>query len=133
MVEYISVYDLKDDKDKISNIQKATLTTDYAGLKIEHGLFGTEEWWQAVNNGLFLKKMIEGKISKVYMSGHGSNYPEFEIENVEGKTQWTREGEDKYFVVGKKVRLAYIPQKFKQPSKILGEHSKTVLKIEIEK
>jgi hypothetical protein len=132
-VSYLKVYDLKDDAEKIAMIQKATLETDHAGLKIENGLFGTKEWWESINKGLFPKRIVEGKISQVYMSGHGSNYPEFEIENSEGKTQWTREGDDKYFIVGKKVRLTYVLQKFKKLIKVLGEHSETVLVIEIEK
>ncbi len=132
-MEYIKVYDLKEDKEKIALIQNATLNTDYAGLKMEHGLFGTEEWWQAIEQGLFPKKVIEGTISRVYMSGQGSNYPEFEIESIDGKTQWTREGDERYFIVGKKVRLTYILQEKKKPCKILGKYSETVLTIEIEK
>lgn len=132
-MEYVIVYTLKDDINKISAIQNATLKTNHSGLSMDYGLFGTDDWWHAIEQGLLAKKTIEGVISRIAMTGHGENYPEFEIESSDGKTRWTREGEDKYYIVGKKVRLTYIIEKFKKPSKVLGEYCETVLKIEIEK
>jgi len=64
------------------------------------------------------------------MSGH-NDYPEFEVENSEGKTVWTRLGYDAAYQVGKKVELIYVEQKYKRPTDITGAISKCVIEIRV--
>src|SRR4030095_7184351 len=96
-----TIYNLKDDKQKIAQTQRVSIDKSLPfGLKIENNLlFGSDEWFAAVENGEIKNHRITGKISKVYMSGH-NDWPEFEIENEEGKTSWTREGTDSAYAVG---------------------------------
>ena len=47
------------------------------------------------------------------MSGH-NDYPEFEIDDGQEKTQWTREGKDEAYVIGRRVKLKYVLQKPKR-------------------
>lgn len=111
----IKIYDLRDDKRTIKLIQNATLNTKDFGLKPEHGLFGSGEWWEAIENGTIPKKVLEGIISRVYMSGH-NDFPEFEVTASDrSKTNWGRRGHDKYYVPGKKIKMIYVVQKFKRP------------------
>jgi len=77
-------------------------------------LFGTKEWFRAIASGLIHKCVVKGVISRVYMSGH-NDYPEFEIENSESKTTWTRLGIDKMYQVGKRVELTYVDKASKRP------------------
>src|SRR3989338_5658134 len=113
------IYDLHNDRHTIKLIQDATLNTEDYGLKPEHGLFGSQEWWQAVEQGVIPKKQVEGVISRVYMTGH-NDFPEFEVTSETGKTKWERKGNDKYYVVGKRVKILYVTQKFKKPLRIRG-------------
>lgn len=134
MIEFITAYRFENDKEGIKRLQEVSADpkSDY-GLKIENGLLvGTNEWFKATENGQIKKKIIKGRISKVYMSGH-NDWPEFEIEHNEEKSTWTRDGIDKLYVIGKQVELTYVMQKYKRPWDITGPTTKKVLEIKIEK
>jgi hypothetical protein len=114
--ELVKIYDLKQDHRQIGLIQKATLETKDYGLVPEHALFGSPDWWRAVEENLIPVHTIEGIISRVYMSGH-NDYPEFEIDDGQEKTRWTREGKDEAYVIGRRVKLKYV---FQKPKKAFG-------------
>jgi len=126
------IYNLKNDSRRIKIIQEASLDKNsYAGYKTENGLlFGTKEWFNAIEKGMIPIHTIKGIISRVYMSGH-NDYPEFEIESNEGKTTWTREGIDAAYKVGSSIELIYVEQKYKRPTDITGAISKCVIEIKI--
>lgn len=129
-----SIYNIKNDKRLIEIIQEASNDKkSYAGYKIENGLlFGTKEWFDAIEQGIIPKYIIKGVISSVYMSGH-NDYPEFEIENSKGKTIWTRVGHDAAYQIGKSIELVYVEQKYKRSTDITGAISKCVIEIKISK
>jgi len=128
------VYDLKKDIDKIRLIQQASIDKhSQSGLKIENGLlYGSIDWFEAINNGEIETIIVKGLISKIYMSGH-NDFPEFEVESEQGKFIWTRLGQDNLYKIGKRIEITYVEQKFKRPIGILGLTSKCVLDIKIEK
>ena len=115
MDEVLEVYNLKNDSHLIELIQKASLNPDpHYGLKIEGGLlFGTKEWFNAIEKGAIKSHFLKGVISKVYMAGH-NDFPEFEIENKEGKTNWERKGIDEYYKTGRNIELVLVEQKLKR-------------------
>ena len=125
----IKVYDLRDDNRTIKLIQNATLNTKDFGLKPEHGLFGSGEWWQAIENGTIPKNVLEGTISRVYMSGH-NDFPEVEVTARDGsKTNWGRRGHDKYYVLGKKAKIVYVVQRPKRPLRSRADRHQIPLEI----
>ncbi len=126
------IYNLKDDFRRTKMVQEASLDKNsYAGYKTENGLlFGTKEWFSAIENNIIPKHTVKGFISRVYMSGH-NDYPEFEIESNEDKTTWTREGIDESYKVGKSIELVYVEQKYKRPTDVTGVISKCVIEIKI--
>jgi len=131
-----AIYLLSEDVTRIRHVQEATLHRDDAGLKITHGLYGSEDWWDSIKSGVLHTTTIKGVISKVYMSGH-NDYPEFEILSNDGhKTSWTRDVnngfDDNVYKVGKKIEIDFVLQKFKNVCPILGEDSKCVIEIRIE-
>lgn len=131
-----AVYQLRKDHKYIQLVQEATLGREDAGLKITHGLFGSEEWWDNIKNGALPTDTIKGVISDVYMSGH-TDYPEFEVLSSDGhKTTWARDVnnglEDGIYEIGKKVEIDSVIQKFKNVCPVLGEDSKCVIEIRIE-
>ena len=115
--EFVKVYDLRTDIPHIQDIQTATLQTAEYGLKPDHGLFGSDEWWFAIEEGLIPKLVVDGVISRVYMSGH-NDFPEFDVTSDQGKTSWERLGNDRCYVIGRRVHLIYVKQQFKVPLKI---------------
>jgi hypothetical protein len=111
---FIKIYDLKNDTKHIIEVQDATLYTDKFGLKSEHGLFGTDDWWEAIKQGAIKKISVEGVISRIFMSGH-NDFPEFEVVSKNGRTIWHRLGDNKYYALGKRAKIVYVNQEFKKP------------------
>ena len=64
-IEWVKIYNLIDGKEYIKSLQNASLSKKDYGLKITHGLIGTKEWWQFIENGTLPKHKLEGTISKV--------------------------------------------------------------------
>ena len=125
-----NIYSLRDDRRSIRSVQEVSLDkSSNSGLKIENNLlFGSDEWFNAIENGEIRRHKIVGTISRVFMSGH-NDYPQFEIENSEGTTNWTRAGTDTAYKVGRRVEVIYVEQKFKRHLPLI---SKCVLEINIE-
>jgi hypothetical protein len=128
---WVNAYDLRQDDETVKLVQHATLTTEGFGLEPEIALYGSEEWWNAVNEGRIPKQEALGVISRVYMSGHG-DWPEFEMTCGDEKTQWTRFGDGSLYEVGKRVRVEYVLQKFRRPVMGQLEH-KEVIRILVER
>ena len=120
------IYNLKYDSAHIKRVQSASLDKTYNGIKIENGLlFGTEDWFDAIETGLIKTQVISGTISKVYMAGH-NDFAEFEIDSDGNKTRWERKGIDDVYIVGRQVELIYAIQTFKR-----GVPTQCVIKINI--
>ena len=114
MEQYAEIYNLKEDLTIIDLIQEASLdNSSRSGLKIKNGLlFGTREWFNAIESGIIKKNVVTGLISKVYMTGH-NDYPQFDIINENGKSEWSRYGQDDEYIVGRKIKLYYVEQELK--------------------
>lgn len=126
----IEIYNLANDQEYIRKVQRATQnTTDY-GLVPEHGLFGSDEWWNAIRTGKLPTTRVEGVISRVYM-GSMNDWPEFEIDSNGRKTTWTRKvhrrEDDALYVPGKSVRLDYVIQHAKKDLGNLGTTAQEVV------
>jgi hypothetical protein len=128
--EWEKAYDLADDQQTVEAVQRATLTTRDFGLVPEVALFGTPEWWKAVEDGRIPKVEVRGIISKLYMTGHG-DWPEFEVDSEGSKTKWTRYGNQSLYQEGRGVRVEYVVQRAKKAR--LGKYeSKRVLRVFIQ-
>ena len=79
-------------------------------------LIGSADWWRATENNVIPIHTIEGIISRVYMSVH-NDYPKFEIDDGQKKTQWTCEGKDEAYVVGRRIKFMYV---FQKPKRAFG-------------
>jgi len=93
-------------------------------------LFGTKDWFDAVERGVIHTHLVKGIISRVYMTGQ-NDFPEFEIENNESITNWPKFGEDAAYQVGKDIELTYVEQEFKRQFDLTGPISKCVIEIRI--
>ena len=93
-------------------------------------MFGTNEWFRAIDHGLIKKYIVKGVISRLYLYGH-NDYPVFEIENSDGKTKWTQVGTTSEYIQGRGIELEYVEQRYKRPSDITGVFSKCILCIRV--
>jgi len=136
------VYDLREDVETVALIQKASLTTKDRGLVPEHGLFGSTEWWWAIDDSVLPIVHVEGLISRVFMSGH-NDYEEFEIDSGGELSSWARVtsggkggsperiAKAAMYKVGRAVHLTYVKQRFRQTLSGIP-FSKSVLEIWID-
>jgi hypothetical protein len=126
---YQEIYNLKNDAIQIRLIQEVSLSeNNRIGLKMENGLlYGSNEWFHAVNNGTIPKCIVHGYISKIYMGGH-NDFPEFEVTDLNGvKTVWEKKGNDAFYIEGRGIEIIYISQKFKT-----GNVTNCIIKISID-
>jgi hypothetical protein len=124
------IYALRKDQRLIDLVQAATLETRDYGLVPTNGLFGSDEWWDAIETGELDVHFLEGTISRVYMSGH-NDFPQFEIEARLNRSQWERKGDDSAYIVGKRVKVVYVEQLLKRGFGVGRDHA-CVLEIWIE-
>lgn len=74
------VYDfaeiLKEDTEQVRLAQALTLDTSRPrmGLSGNHGLFGSEEWWESIKNGRIKTATHSGIIEKTYFAGQDARW-----------------------------------------------------------
>ena len=131
-ISFVKIYGIFDEAwgREVKAIQEVTLRTD-GGLKPTDGVFGSEEWHQALASGRIPVTVLRGVISRVYWSGHG-DHPSFDLVSASGETSWTRMGNDGAYIPGRAIKITYVLQEWKKPDPFLGSESQVVLKIEIE-
>ncbi len=124
------IYNLRNDIKRIIAIQEASKNKiSQFGFKIENNvLFGTNEWFDLVNQGVINKFIIKGEITNIFLSGH-NDFPEFEIQNKTGKSIWPRFGDLTKYSIGGIFEIIYVEQKFKRPIGYVGTKSKCIIEI----
>jgi hypothetical protein len=136
----VRVYDVRQDDRTIKATQRTTLETD-GGLALLNGLLCySDEWFRAVETGEVQSTVLDGVISRVFMSGH-NDFPEFELEANGERTRWARvvskpyvRNGDHLYQVGCNLRLMYVEHPWKPgqaASRILGTHARLVISIDI--
>jgi hypothetical protein len=134
----LTIYDLREDHQRIRWLQEATLTTRDLGLEPTHGLFGSADRWRNVARGHLPTYRLAGVITNTYNIGD-SDHPEFSMVDSAGiETTWNREvnrtEDDALYIVGRMVELAYVMQRRRVDLSDLGiDHTeKCILSIKIE-
>ena len=132
-MEWHTVYDLSNDNASVMKIQRATRETADYGFLPEIALFGSPKWWEAVRDGRIPTYTVAGFISKVNENIRGA-WPVCEVNSDGEKTEWTREGYDAAYQVGRRIYIEYVYQRGKSSKvwKGLNNRMKVVLKIAIE-
>ncbi|MBV7267087.1 hypothetical protein [Erythrobacter ani] len=132
-MSWLQVYDLRQDLKEISNVQEATLTTEHYGIEPTHGLFGSEQWWQHVENSTLPLHTMRGEITRVYMAGM-NDWPEFEFRCADDSLHRfpryvTPVGHllDEEYVVGRHVELDYVWQECRRKAPNWGMARETMV------
>ena len=129
-------YRLKDNSQYIAQVQKATLTTKEFGVEPTHGLFGTPEWWNRIENGELPVHTLRGTITERFMGSMG-DWPEIRVLSDAGeKSSWTREvnfkGQDALYRVGRRIEIDYVFQRHRRKLSTQNPEHKVVLEIRVE-
>ena len=68
---YLLSEELKNDPEYVSLTQKLTLdkSKPYIGLNGTYGLFGSQEWWDNINNNKMPLLFLSGIIKRAYIAG----------------------------------------------------------------
>jgi hypothetical protein len=135
-VEWVNVYDVRTDFQRVQAIQQATLTRPDVGLLPEPALFGTDEWWAAVADGRVETRTLEGLVTDVRWESMG-DWPGWTFRAVHGdESRWTREGDYTLYVVGLAARITYAVVSWKPDSNLvrLGESPwhKMLIRVDLE-
>lgn len=124
----MQIYNLHDDARYLSALQNASLNRVDAGLQNTHGLVGSDEWWQAIENGALPLHTIYGRITRIFGIDH-YGFPEFELVNSEGSTSWACKGDIKNYSVGDTVKIHYVLQWHKVQIPNASPTSRTIIAI----
>jgi hypothetical protein len=80
---YTAAYLLSQDRQQIRRVQDATHHTEEYGIAMEHGLFGSDDWWQAIDRGDLPIHTVSGKICALLMESM-NDWPTFKILTDDG-------------------------------------------------
>ena len=128
---YQKVYLLSEDRRQIARIQDATLHTEDYGVLSEHGLFGSAEWWAAIDRGDLPTHTVRGTICALLMEGM-NDWPVFRILTEDGSVteSITREaspGASELYQIGSRVIWKYVETRHKKQISGLPEiHQRTI-------
>jgi hypothetical protein len=115
-MEWVTVYDIRENPPYVRLVQQATLNRPGYGLDPEPGLFGSEEWWGAVENGWLPSAEAEGVVADVRWESMG-DWPGWTFRASDGsESRWTREGDHTRYVVGLGARIQTVEVKWKPDS-----------------
>jgi hypothetical protein len=115
-VSWVSVYDLHRDERLVQSIQDATLSRPGFGLDPRPALFGTAEWWQAVDDGRVPSRVEVGVVAKLCWGSMG-DWPEWALRTDDGReSTWTRKGDHTRNVEGLKARARIVKVRWKSDS-----------------
>jgi hypothetical protein len=128
---YTKLYARWDDSLGIKRIQDATLNTKDYGILPEHGLFGSPEWWAAVEGGDLPIHTVRGIICDLAMESM-NDWPTFKILCDDGTVtrSVTREAlpmrADDLYQIGRGVIWQYVHVRHKKQFASLGQSRLTV-------
>ncbi|MHB1550418.1 MAG: hypothetical protein ACYCX6_04370 [Vulcanimicrobiaceae bacterium] len=129
---YQRVYLLSQDGRQIARIQNATLHTDF-GFALDHGLFGSDDWWRAIERGELSVNSVRGTICALLMESQ-NDWPIFRILTEDGVVTGpiTREAlpqTAELYQVGRRVIWKYVETPLKRPVQELSTTSKVTLEV----
>ena len=133
---YTKVYTLWDDARGVKNIQEATLNTADYGILQEHGLFGSREWWSAIDNGELAVHTVYGTICDLAMESM-NDWPVFRIlcddgtvtESITRETLTTISISDNLYQIGRRVIWQYVHVRHKKRVAFLPERGRHTVSI----
>jgi hypothetical protein len=112
------VYSLRDDKASIESMQRGSQSDGPRGLRMTHGLVGSDQWWASQSDGTLPVAHLEGVISSFWPGQWGDGPAEFALRLENGDvSQWLCEIEPKQaallFQIGRLAAVTFVKQELK--------------------
>lgn len=136
-----TIYQLREDRELIADIQAASLSPKPFGFKPVNGLFASDEWWHNLDVGVIPLIRYAGTITRLFRSGMHYESECFEILNSDGQTfQYDlialNSRDRKLYKVGAYVELAFVRQELKHPlltatGDIYDTHARCLIEVRI--
>jgi hypothetical protein len=133
---WLTVYDIRQDAERVRQIQEATLNRPGFGLVPEPALFGSDEWWRAIDDGRVTAMVEEGVVGVVRWGSMG-DWPVWLFRSADGtESEWAREGDYTRYVEGLPARITTVITRWKADSSSVrmgrpAAHS-MLIKVELE-
>ena len=139
---YLLSEELKANPEQIALTQALTLddSRPMMGLKGSNGLFGSQEWWESIEQGKMPLLYISGIITRTYVAGQDSSEFNNTIDlllddgSIEAVGIYTNQEQDtNLFKVGHLASIVYALDEMKAQPSINGEinYSKTALEMAV--
>ena len=135
MVEWVRVYDLREDLNRVRAMQDASLHRPDMGLLPDPHLVGTPAWWSAIKKGRPTAVTVEGTITRIWWGQDGCLAGVRAQLGRRRKVRMDSRGDYTRYVVGLRARAAYVVQRFKEGVQLARQGDPTtrlVLAIDIE-
>ena len=131
------IYRLRDSKESLRQMQEASLSHPFLGLKITHGLIGTEEWWENISTGKLPLCTVRGVVRGLWLGMYHSEPGSFAMELEDGTifqhmTELDAKESAEVFKLGCVVEADYVLQEAKSPIQGLPKPSKVVLELRLD-
>lgn len=128
-----TVYRLRERIAEISQMQEASLSHPFLGLKATHGLIGTEEWWNNIAAGALPLHSVRGVVRGLWLGMYHSEPGSYLLELVDktyfsGMTGLDADESASKFTLGRYVEVDYVIQELKYPR----EDQTTQSRVEVE-
>jgi hypothetical protein len=132
-----TIYRLMDREEDLRRMQEASLSHPFLGLKITHGLVGSQAWWDNIASGGIAVHSVRGVVRGLWLGMYNSEPGSFAME-LSDRT-WFRsmtmleaaESVEK-FTLGRFVETDYVIQELKSPHPGSTEPHKVVLEIRVD-
>jgi hypothetical protein len=113
-----AVYELRNAARTIAHMQRGSKEPGPLGLRITHGLVGSDEWWAQIRSGALPLKEISGVVSDFWSGQRGGGPAEFQLRQTDGaKSTWScglePERAKRQFRIGRAVTVQYVTQELK--------------------
>ena len=124
----VVVYDLREDRDLVRAMQRASLDDGPHGLAADP-LVGSPEWWLQVGDGRRPTTSVEGVVERAGWESM-ADWPAFSVRSDDGTGEsFTREGDGRRLAEGLRVRVDVVHHPWKDP---LEAESRLVVGIRVE-
>lgn len=109
------LYDLRQDEQLLRDIEEASLHTD-RGLKLTHGVVGSEQWWKAIETGEIPMYRITGTIVEISRGPMG-DWPVIHVRSdSDGNiSSWSTGTLLPESFLGRPIVIEYVEQEAKKP------------------
>lgn len=113
MPKWQKVYDLANDKRTVALTQEATLNSEDGGLVSDVALFGSPEWWSAIERGVISLNVVEGKVVGVSSIERGG-WPEIKIDSDGEVSTWSALGFFDKCTLNMGIRIEFVVERFRK-------------------